>query len=570
MKKLFLAFAIMLVFVIGFAFTASAESVHNENTVDYNATVTLDDGTELPLYDENKEALIWYISGTENGKNIYSSLLTVSSGVKWTAESWDEVRSWGVALENGTSIDRKKIVVLNLMDDDVVRNTGNNSYIGKPVDSFKQLFDSMTALEYCYLRLDTRTINTNSFNNCPKLKYINLEDLTQLSGMAQSYHFSGCTSLFAGQVLDLTKTKLTRFESESTFSKVPIKGIRLPKTFTRMGSNYAFKNCTELETVTISNKVTVMGANTFDGCTSLRAIFYIGTEAELNASPIVNLAIEATNISYTKYKALSETEKANNLYVVYDYDSCLYDAPNEHEEVVVANACVADCKACDGIILNHTEKENLTVVFDYESYSVVGKKTTSCNNEGCTHQNVVTEAPAIFVALGYSVKEDGSALMGGYSINSKALIEYNNYADTPISYGIIMTNSQPTGNRVVIENGVLKSDCGIQLSANDTSYARLNYTITGFETKEQSEINFIITLYVNDENGISFIQIDTKTSTADISVDSNDVILNTITHKTVAEATIANLTEEMNNETDAQEKQRLQAIINNLNMFVKE
>ena len=134
-KRLFLTFVMIFVFALTLAFAVSAGTIHNENTVDYSATVTLDDGTVLSLFDENKEALIWYISGTLDGKNIYSSIRADSSDVKWTAEGWDEVKSWGI-----TGVDKSKVVVINLMDDDVVRNTGNASYMGIPVGLFPALY----------------------------------------------------------------------------------------------------------------------------------------------------------------------------------------------------------------------------------------------------------------------------------------------------------------------------------------------------------------------------------------------------------------------------------------------
>ena len=74
-KKILLSFALAIVFALTLALVVFADSVHNENTVDYNEKVTLSDGTVLPIFDENKEALIWYISGKdEEGKNIYTSI----------------------------------------------------------------------------------------------------------------------------------------------------------------------------------------------------------------------------------------------------------------------------------------------------------------------------------------------------------------------------------------------------------------------------------------------------------------------------------------------------------------
>ena len=56
----FLMLIMAVIFAVTLAVAVFADSVHNENTVDYSATVTLNDGTVCPLYDSDKNALIWY------------------------------------------------------------------------------------------------------------------------------------------------------------------------------------------------------------------------------------------------------------------------------------------------------------------------------------------------------------------------------------------------------------------------------------------------------------------------------------------------------------------------------
>ena len=65
-RKILFATIISIVFIMTFALCAFA--------VDYNEKATLADGTVLPIYDENQNPLIWWISGEENGKNVYSSV----------------------------------------------------------------------------------------------------------------------------------------------------------------------------------------------------------------------------------------------------------------------------------------------------------------------------------------------------------------------------------------------------------------------------------------------------------------------------------------------------------------
>lgn len=235
-KKLLLTLVMALAFVLALTVAVFAEVVHDESNVDYNEKVTLSDGTVLPLFDENKDALIWYISGKdENGNTVYTSILAQDNQVKWYTESWNEVTGMGISFADGTKVENKNIVVVNLLDDDIVKNHGpGTEHYGKHITGFKYVFRGWKNLEYVYLRLDTGGFYKESFTNCSKLQYVNLEDLTNLSRMGDNYHFSGCTSLFKGQVLDLSKTKLWAIDWCDSFANVPMIGVKLPSTLTRL------------------------------------------------------------------------------------------------------------------------------------------------------------------------------------------------------------------------------------------------------------------------------------------------------------------------------------------------
>ena len=492
-KKLFLAFVMTFAFAMVLAFAVSAESVHNENTVDYGATVTLDDGTVLPLYDESLNALIWYTDGKdEEGKTKYSSVRADDSArVHWQAEGWDEVRSWGAYLEDGTTSIKSKIVVINLMDDDVVRNTGTGSYLGKPMDNFKQLFEGMKLLEYCYLRLDTKTINTNSFNGCSKLKYINLENLTQLKRMAQNSQFSGCSRLFDGEVLDLTRTQLYEFEGSSTFSGVPFKGVKFPETMVKIGSNTTFNNCTNLEFVSIGSKAVFYGTP-FSGCTSLKAIYYVGTLEQLNKSTISSMVENPTVKSYAEYKALADK---SGVYIVYDYSRCEAFNRGIHGEATPINKCVGICNVCSEMLVNHMETENIGVTITYSDYALAGEKVTDCQNEGCTY-HITTEAPALFTCLGYSTAEFANGGISiGYNVNKDAISEYEELTGTEVSYGVFAGTKAGLGVKDVIgEDG--KAVAGAITAGFDGSeYSYMFIKMFGFD-EDNKDTLFAIGAYV--------------------------------------------------------------------------
>ncbi len=234
---------------------------------------------------------------------------------------------------------------------DVVKNSGpGTQHHGQPVTAFKNMVQGRKNLEYYYLRLDTSQINNNSFAGCAKLKYINLENLTQLKRMAQHSQFAGCKSLFDGQVLDLSKTQLTEFEGSETFNGVPVKAIKFPQTMVKIGSGKAFINCTKLETVTIGNKIKTIGSNAFEGCTALKAIYYVGTAEELSASPIGNV-VTATTKSYAEYKALSDK---SGVYAVYNYSRCEAYNDGVHGALTGGNACAGTCSVCQDTVVNHS------------------------------------------------------------------------------------------------------------------------------------------------------------------------------------------------------------------------
>ncbi|MBO5357062.1 MAG: leucine-rich repeat domain-containing protein [Clostridia bacterium] len=284
-KKFYLMLAIMVMLVCALAVNVSAEAVHNDNTVDYDATVTLSDGTVCELFDSEGNALIWYIDA--NSETGYSSIRADSSTVggpyveyttNWSGGTHGatayQVKTVSITDANGNSFDNKQIVVFNIMDDDVLTNGGET---GKPVNCLSETFNGSTNLQYAYLRLDTVNIFANAFKNCTNLKYVNLAEIPALLGIDGASAFEGCTSLFNGEILDLTKTSLVQIgttgsSSGGTFKGVLFKGIVLPDTVTTVG-HYVFENCTKLESFTFPKSVTKLeGTSTFKNCTALTTV----------------------------------------------------------------------------------------------------------------------------------------------------------------------------------------------------------------------------------------------------------------------------------------------------------
>ena len=539
-KKLFLMLIMAVIFAVTLAVAVFADSVHNENTVDYSATVTLNDGTVCPLYDSDKNALIWYIVGKdESGNTVYDSIRADDPQVRYYTENWDEVTGFSIQLNDGSSYNNSTFVVVNLMDDDVVKNSGpGEKHYGKPVTGFKFIFQGARNLEYCYLRLDTTNIQKQSFNGCSKLKYVNLESLTKLVRIGDNDNFANCTSLFEGQVIDLRNTSLKEIDWGGSFKNVPFVGIKLPNTITRLYGSFEgsglttmsfpiklstmegsmFKNCKSLTSVALYGNLTKINDNAFLNCTALEKVFFVGTLDQLNTlllgvSATGNdafLAVAGENnanvISYAEYKKLSDK---SGKYMVYDYSYCEAYTDGNHtvDEANAINACVGTCSVCNNDVVSHSQNAQTSVRADFENgFMQAGQKVIFCNNEGCTYKTTEALMP-LFACLGYSASKTGNGISLGFKVDSQAIAAYKEVSGNTLVYGVFaIAQSKLDGNKIFDENGKA-NEFAITAEIKATNFSAFDIKIVGFENDTQKSSKLALGAYVALSNGeISYMQ----------------------------------------------------------------
>ena len=365
-RKVILTLAMTFIFALMLVFMVSAETTytHAGKTIDISATVTLNNGTVCNLFDSEGNALIWYndASGVlqsiraDDEKVIYNCTykFNVGNSTVGSVTAYEVSDMW-IQLDESTKIAKTSIVILNLMDDDVLVNeASNSSYLSNPVNCLKTIQWANKVLEYAYLRLDTVAIQQQAFCGCTELKYLNLEDLSELRQIGGSQAFSGSSLLFKGEVLDLTGTKLVAISGTGAFNGLPIVGLKLPKTVTNLGgsgssdgwniqgtsivsfiypetityiANAQFKNCSKLETIYIHSNTTQIISNAFLSTNALAKVFFVGNLEQANALISATnatgndkfLEVAATLISYTDYLALEDN---SGKYFVYDYSYC--------------------------------------------------------------------------------------------------------------------------------------------------------------------------------------------------------------------------------------------------------
>ena len=295
MKKLLVILSLSLLLVCFFALGVSADTTTSIHAgVDKNQSVTLSDGTVCNLFDAYGNALIWFITGTEEvtledgttkTQNVYASIRAdigitgdnkVDYNCGWAAtgggDKLDGIMQYQVGTltitYNGTTYNANTIVVANLMDDDVKLTSGQN--VGNPVTSFAKTFYCSTNIQYFYGRLDTISFNSEVFKNCTNLKYANIMELTELRQIG-SQTFNTCSSLFANQALDLSRTKL-KTTSSGSFGSMNVTEYIFPETFYQIGE-WAFQTNKQLTKITFKGKITSFNPNsTFKDCEKLEAV----------------------------------------------------------------------------------------------------------------------------------------------------------------------------------------------------------------------------------------------------------------------------------------------------------
>ena len=553
-KKLLLSFVLAIVFALTLTVVAFADSIHNENTVDYNEKAILADGTVLPIYDENKEALIWYISGKdENGNNIYTSIRSDDPQVIYHCETWFEITSTRIDLSDGTKISSSDFVVVNWMDDDVVVNECSKAdYIGKAVTGFKLMFQGNKNLQYIYLRHDTTSIMRQNFNGCSNLRYVNFKDLTMVTRIGDSQHFSNCGELFKGEILDLSNmTSLTRIDGGGTFNNVHFAKIILPSSLKEIASwsfqatsfesfiwpssvtkmeGSMFKNNTGLKEIYLPNTLTSIGGDAFLNVNTLEKIFFVGTKDEfttllsnVNSSgnaPFFSVANEGTAISYADYKKL---EDKSGKYLVYDVSTCAYGG--EHGEINLVNPCVGACSICGERMVKHAASENISVNVEYSSFALAGTKTVICNNEGCGHEET-SELSALLVCRGYSApeNEDGRFAIV-FDFNSAAITEYKALTGKEVKLGVFAVLQSKLGaNDILGTDGKLTCD-GVKAEVEYGQYTSVELKLSGFETDEHKALALAMGAYVDVDGEYSYIQAFAPEANAKYSfVTYNDVV----------------------------------------------
>ena len=365
---------------------------------------------------------------------------------------------------------------------------------------------------------------------------------------------------------------------DSAFNGHKITGdIILPNTVTSLGDHaFAGSNIQMGKLVLGANLATITGTYTFEK-SDFKAIYipasitafpfgafketkgtgavyyYTGTLDQLNA------LLENTNssdngnfknaeiVTLDEYNAIADTSKKN--YIVYGLDKCetFYGG---HTGIAVTD-CTYDitCQVCNKFLAEGKEHIEVVTITYANGFTSVGVKTTKCANDGCTACDAEEEAPIIFTASGYSYKEDGKGIAGGFGIDVDAFNAYNNAnLDNQISISLLIVNPKyldKENSFFDADSKVIASQGAIQLAVNKVEYKGLNYMVSGFSLQNMQETELCFALVVNDGDSTQVVQ--KQYTGSDVSAvkasytDVNGVSLQSVTVESIAPDVVADL-----------------------------
>lgn len=579
-RKLLITFVVAFVFALLLAISSYA-------AINYNEKAVLADGTTLPIYDENQNPLIWYISGVdENGKNIYSSVpnnrneptkdndsyVTYTINTSWMTQLQDV----NFHIYNGSGYDTVNdktynVVVLNL------RGLTNFQYINKGL--------GVSSIQYIYFNEGLKDF-CDYFQNSQNLRLVDLSECSDLSGgFGGVCNLQNCINLHTVRLAPGTAYTLKCNSNRNyRFKNTAITEIIIPENIINLGVDN-FNGCKNLESIYILGNTTSLGQRNFAGCTSLTNIYILGNNPTIDLTSFkenfyecvdngkvldfkstgkyfffvttnteylngVKDAIGATEIiSYNDYKA-SPDKYTEGRYIISGTNICdtLYNGVHAFDES--ANDCAGLCSACKEIAQKQNQAHSFTSSIKYTNYLASGVRYQICSNDNCQYSEnpYISDTDAIISEFkGISTKINGDGITFGYSVNYEALDEYVNVSGGNVELGFIVAVKAFLGDKLPLDekgnalaSNVIKASL-LKWTQNDkenksiVKFANADFKVTGDWSKfvdldgdgvfetDIKNVALYMSGYIIDNGTVQYLNFD-KSASAPMMVSYNDCL----------------------------------------------
>lgn len=293
-RKLLLTLVMVVALACALAMLAGA--VSTTGNIDYDEKATLVDGTVLPIYDENNNPLLWYISGTttetnESGetvtKNVYSSVVSTATKEKPDANGYYVSYGGQTKTFTGPTGETLKFfystsIYVKHVTDTTVNFKGDDTMVvanlrGVDIGDFQG--GTIDKLQCLYAPVNM--VRSGDFRAAPNLS---VADYTQSTNMRevinQSFKSLNVDVRFPTiePVYDEDGELVNAFIISSyAFQGTPITALNVPQTLYSVGAN-AFQNAKKLTTIGSTPNLTAIGNDAFENCYVLTGLDFKNTK----------------------------------------------------------------------------------------------------------------------------------------------------------------------------------------------------------------------------------------------------------------------------------------------------
>lgn len=449
-----------------------------------------------------------------------------------------------------------KKVIIN--SNSLTRVGGNAFSASNGVEEFYIDLSKTTVIDggaFCFSGDKEKVNNTVQWYNLDGEKLVDLSSLEQLTG---TNTFAGSNLGSADTILWPTAYKANTFghsTDSGAFRRANIRGtvyINAADGYNLNIDRYAFGNENYIETVILGPNVT-SAAEAFTDIKTLKTVVLLANSVNITGSTFISNDASDVKLYYkniTTYTDFSKSEEIQfNDYKLTDLGRCgvgvvltttdgevvinkfthTEGSTSEVDATCTTPAGLAHiCKYCSNTIsIDETSPKlghdhSVLTKIAYVKFDADGTKTYKCSRCDSTEDTV---ANAIFTHVGYSFKEVGAktGIFSEFSINSKALGEYEDFNDTNVVFGILIINPYYVGEATFFNGKVVNATSGkvqVEIDDNARKYSKLSCMIAGFDksNEEHTSINLLITGYAYEGEGE--VQLMQKQYEADKNVNS--------------------------------------------------
>jgi len=321
MKKrtlLILSMAFLLVCLLAI----SAGAVSTTGNIDYEEKATLKDGTVLPIYDEDKNPLIWYISGTETvtvdgaetTKNIYSSVVSTATKATPDKNGYYVVYNGQTRTYTGATGEQLRYFYsteiwikhttdtsVNFKGDDTmvvanVRGVEIGDIQGGTIDKLQYFYAPVNMVRSGDFR--TSSLVLADFTQSVNMRMvINQAFSADVAGKIKEVRFPTIEPIYNAEGVLVNAFEIDSFGFQNC--KLITK-LDFPETLYKIGNN-AFQNCSKLTSLGYTPYLTIIGNDAFHNASSITGIDFkslplqsIGERAFWNAGLQAKIELPST------------------------------------------------------------------------------------------------------------------------------------------------------------------------------------------------------------------------------------------------------------------------------------